>query len=205
MYTKAILVDQVYLRVTGGQPSRDVDVRREDIQPFVAAAVRFFFRKQYYDYKRLDQVYGFDEVGLHTYTIAVSGEDRGFKTAELPVRPLNLPMGPAIDTVMPIEGEQVFVRIRGQQWLSGLDRMINTVFFWPEGKKLYFKNLGKSCDIHVRLIPDPVDLSDDAELRLPGGMDVEVIQLAVDFFTGQRLLPGDLAVNSTDDAAGQRG
>lgn len=198
--TKGQLIEQVYLRVIGGVNSQDVNVERVDIASYVAAAVKWYQRKYYYEFRQYEGVYGFDETGLVTYKLTATPDtDRpDFLVATLPVKPLELPGGFAIDSVMPIEGIVPFVRIRGQNWLTGLARLADMVSWWLEKDKIYLYNAGKMCELLVRAIPDPVGISDEEEIGLPAGGDLEVINLAVQFFTGQRSMPADLIADGTD-------
>lgn len=198
--TKGQLIEQVYLRVIGGVNSQDANVERVDIAAYVASAIKWYHRKYYYEYKQLEGVYGYDEAGLVTYKItAVKDAERpDFHVANLPVKPLELPGGYAVDTVVPIEGITPFIRVRGQNWLLGMSRMPDVVCWWLEKEKIYLYNAGKTCDLIVRAIPDPSDLSDEDEVGLPAGGDLEVVNLAVEFFTGQRSMPADINADGTD-------
>lgn len=198
--TKGQLIEQVYLRVIGGVNSQDVNVERVDIASYVAAAAKWYQRKYYYEYRQFEGFYGFDEAGLVTYKLTATPDaDRtDLLVATLPVKPMELPGGFAVDSVMPIEGIIPFVRVRGQNWLTGLSRMPDLVAWWLEKDKVYLYNAGKLCELLVRAIPDPVGLSDEDEIGLPAGGDLEVINLAVEFFTGQRSMPADLIADGTD-------
>jgi hypothetical protein len=197
MYTKEVLLEQIFLRVVGGVTNKDSSVERVDIGPYLNAAIRWFHKKHYYELRR-EEGFGFDEDSLATYSIEADTKIREFDVAVLPVNPLVLPGGFAIDTVMPAEGMVPFVRVRGQQWLLGLSRAIDTVFWWPEGRNIFLYNLGKVCSIHVRAIPDPGSLGDTDTVLLPAGGDVEVVNVAVEFFTGQRQMPKDLIIDNSD-------
>lgn len=197
-YKKNQLIDQVFLRVTGGSTNNDSDVERLDVKPYVEAAIRFIHTKHYYEMRQADG-YGFDESSLETYTATLKDTDRGFKVINFNFTPLIIPGGLAIDSIIPKEGFVPLVRIRGQQWLSGLDRLCNTTFYWIEGTKAYVYNSGKMCDLIIRAIPEPSSIGDEDFIKIPGGKDIEVVNIATEFFTGQRTMPADVTPNNRDE------
>jgi hypothetical protein len=197
-YPKNKLIEQVYLRVTGGSTNKDSDVETVDIEPYVEAAIRFVHTKHYYEFRQAEG-YGFDESSLETYTATLADTERGFKTINLGFTPLILPGGMAIDSIIPEEGYVPLVRIRGQQWLSGLDRLCNTTFYWIEGSKAFVYNAGKMCNLIIRAIPDPGSLGPEDIVKLPAGKDIEVVNIATEYFTGQRTMPADITPNNRDE------
>lgn len=206
-YVKSVMVEQIYLRVTGGAPGEDESVKRVDIYPFLNAAIRSAYLKRYFELLNVaratrDLSSGIDEGMLVTYEgIVEKHPTRDLHTLALPVAPLRLPSRTAyaIGMVGPKNGFYSYVKIRGQQWISGLPG--HTGYWWLEDDTVFLWNVSKGEELLVRMIPDPAALPDDGVVYLPPGGDIDVLDLAQKWFTGQDLMPTDPLINDYDETS----
>lgn len=194
MYSKAKLSEQVWLRVAGGRPNPDSKVHRDDVGPVVEAMIRAWYREYYFETKANEMQYGFDDNSLTSIEVGLS-TDGEYKSGVLGVRPLLLPGGPAFADALPPHGSDGAVRIRGRAWLPGLQRAINTTFWWTEGQKVWVYNNVLLDNIVIRMIVDPGDTDD---IMLPGNGEARVLAMATEFFTGQRQMPEDTKIDNID-------
>ena len=51
--TKGVAIEQIYLNVTGGKPSDDINVMRVDIEPYLAASIHSHLGMDVKDQERL--------------------------------------------------------------------------------------------------------------------------------------------------------
>ena len=198
---KGQMVEQIELRIKGGVLGEDADrtVDTDDIRSYVEALIRKAYRDYYFMYKGQEGVLGMDESGLRNYTITPVKADRYL---EAPIiKPLHIPGGVAIDSITAMEGNVNFVRVRGQGWLVRTECFGDVSSWWYEPGKILFHNMGKPCELLVRMIPDPQELGDDEDLILPAGLEVEIMEQAFNFFMGRG--PADTTVNNTNES-GQR-
>ena len=199
--TKAELIGQVLLKVTGGILTEDNSVLYEDVQALLVPAMNHVVMEQYY----LDKQ---DEEGeriinpllLTPYTISTISDDteRNQKYITLPQRPVTLPRARAVPFVGSTRGKQFMPLELGAEALVDHYAGINAAvtLYQHEGSKVYFWNLPAGTNaIRVKMLVNVADLADTDEIVLPSGGDLKVIQILVEYFTGQREVPEDVKVN----------
>lgn len=212
-YTKGELVEQIYLRVSGGKLSDDVHIQRVDIEPYLAAAINYAMVKEIRIRKREAIMNGewdsdLDPDFLGTYYPEIQTDDqRGLRYAELPVKIQSLPGNLGLQEVFPLYGEVNFVKIKGQFEVTGLNRVLKCPIYWFEtvgiSQRVYFKNLSRAVTkVAVRAVASIQDLEDEDVVPVPPGMEVEIIDICVGFFTGQRQMPSDMIANNNDEKQG---
>jgi len=212
-YTKAEAVEQIYLAIHGGQPSPDVNVRREDIPLYLAAAINYVLTSEIRARKKEERIDGWlggasgiDPEFLATYYLTIEYDDqRDLKYAALPVKLASLPANAALSTVAPLQGELPFVKMKGQYEDVTVRRIMpNNTRYWYEKiahwERIYFTNISPIIEtVMARLIASIDDLADDDVLPIPNGMDIQVMSLVKDWFSGQRQMPADMLNNNKDD------
>lgn len=196
--TKAELVGAAYIKLTGGYPNTDASTWFEDVELLLAPAVNYVMNADYFISKRDE---GDEKIiqplFLQTYRIrATLDQDSRKYKATLPRKPLALPKNRAVPYVGTLYGEQ-FVPIEQsggvmQKYFSFLKQA--QASYELEGQDLYFHNLppvARNGDILVKMIVSVASLDDDDEIILPEGGEIQVINLLLEFFLGQRQLPKD--------------
>jgi hypothetical protein len=212
-YTKAELVEQVYLRVTGGKPSPDVKIQRVDIPLYLNAAANYVITKEIRDRRRENlqsgSIFADERVSgefLNTYIVDVQYDtQRGFRFIKLPARLQSLPNGNGLQSVGLLSSETSFVRMR-DQYEDGFIQAVfsRTTRYWyekiAEQEVLFFKNISPIVEqVVLRMVASLDSMRDDDLVGIPDNLIPELIDLALQFFLGQRQTPADMLNNNADD------
>jgi hypothetical protein len=216
-YTKAELVEQVYLRVTGGKPSPDVKIQRVDIPLYLNAAANYVITKEIRG-RRLDNlqtgsIFADDRVSsefLNTYIVDVQYDAvRQFYFIKLPARLQSLPNGDGLQSVGLLNAEVPFVKMRNQYEDAYIQQVLNkTTRYWYEKvsgvEVLFFKNISPIINqVLLRMVASLDSMQDDDLVGVPDNLIPELIDLALQFFLGQRQTPADMLNNNADDLTNQ--
>lgn len=211
MYTKGEMVDQIYLKVVGGSPSDDVDVQRVDIEPFLAAAINYAMVKEIRIRKREKAALGewdtsLDPEFVATYFSNIKYDDqRGLRYIDLPVRIQALPSNAGLQDIFAPKAKKNFIKLRGPFEAVGVTPALReSTLYWyenvGEAQRVYFRHLSNTVqEVAVRAVASIQDLEDQDIVPVPPGLEMEVINLCVDFFTGQRQMPEDSIVDNKDN------
>lgn len=214
MRTAKEIVEQVYIRISGGALSSDVNVVRADIFAMLPAAIghvaliahREDRREQLQDI----QVYGggsLSEVNasiLSTIQFPVLNDtDRGLHYMAIPGTIVGLPNDRGMSAVFPSQGDGSYIRIRDSREIIGIP-CDGVVFFWQENvageTRIYLKGLGSPvCDHYAKLVYLPSNLSESDVVPISGTVELRVIEYLVDFFTKQRMTPDDSRHDDNED------
>lgn len=210
--TKGEMIELVYLGVQGGQPSPDVNVRREDIATYLAPAINYVTTGEIRARRREEAQFGWlsgpvvDNDFLGTYYLDVLYDDqRGLRYAELPVKIVSLPSNDGLNLVAPMQGSTPFIKLRSQFEDAGSEGMfINQTRYWYErvgmSDRIYFKNISNVvAQVMTRLVVSIEDLGDDDQVPVPSGVEVQILDLVIAWFTKQRQMPADMLNNNKDD------
>lgn len=200
---KATLVDLVYLKIAGGRPSPDVNVKRIDIVAYLPAAINTAIREQYFTELQLGE-----EIDLLPDQFIKPFEDvpvlfstsRDLKYIDLPEKPIAFLESSGVRSISPMKGDIAFEYIKNRNQLKGYEQYAGIkTFFWLEGDKALFQNISPLVDkVLVILIGSMSEVSDDDEAPIPFGLEEKVINNCYNWFSGERFNPADEIENSTD-------
>lgn len=199
-----VLVETIYQSVQGGKPSPDSSVKRIDILAYLPAAINYAVAKEFYvgvqserDYNILPKQF----VGTYEDVKVEYSEPRDLKYIIMPATPIALMKDNGIEMIAPMQGNATFSPIRGQFELAGYEQYTGGITrWWLEGNKVYFSNISPVVKgVLVRMIASVDDLKGDQQAPIPAGMEAQVIDIAVNYFKGERLSPQDNNVNNVDD------
>jgi hypothetical protein len=197
---KGALVDSVYINLSGGKLSDDVHVQREDIATYLPAAISWAIVKKDRMDKREFAIDGILNNSVsadltHTYCVEEIKEDckRGLMYIDLPVPIQALDNNRGVVSMFPTKGETSFRKVGGPNHFQGegMKMALSAVtIFWYEkstdGDKIYIKNLSPFVKaVNVQLVPSIPELDDDDTLPIPAGMEVEIIDLCIQYFRMQ--------------------
>lgn len=214
-YTKAQIVEQVYLKVAGGTSSMDSDVLKADIESYLPAAanavmmedVRFGLvkdaRKGRTKPMSTDDIIPLDIIGTFVETIQ-DDTVRDLKYVELSKPIVSLPGSASIFEVSSVTGQLNFVNIKWQQGDRGIElAMQDTAKFWIERyagtKRIYLKDISDEVEqLLLRYLVSVSDIGDDETLPVPDDIEDAIVQRMVLFFVQQRELPSDNEPNNLD-------
>jgi hypothetical protein len=210
-YTKGQMVDQIYLLISGGQPTEDFNVQRADISIYIANAINHVAlvdsRRRRREAKMLNKgSTGVDTSFLSTEYLDIQTDTKqDLKFVTFDKKPLLLDDAYGISEVSAVQGEVPFVKMSSKYDGSTLDYLYTGVTRWyyekTEGEeRIYLKNISHVIEqIRVAYVPSFDDLDDDDVVPLPSGMEIEVVNMAVQFFTVQADRPADDLNNHNDD------
>lgn len=214
-YTKAQMVDQIYLLLAAGQPTEDFDIQREDISVYLPNAIN---TESLIDSRRRRQEARRDNVGssgvdaafLRVEFLTVEEDTNvGQKYVEFIVKPLLMDNTYGIAEVGPKKGDRVFVKINNRHDGVRLDYLFEGVTRWyyennQGSQRIYFKNIPDIVDqIRVAYVPSVDDLKDDDIIPIPSGLETLVLDRAVKFFLTMSEREADDMNNSNDDRSKQ--
>jgi len=202
-YTKEEMIEQVLLRVSGGKPTNELDIRHEDIGQYLPAAINYAMKKEYF----INRQSGYSELPddfIATYTKTLKQDTtRDLKYVDTPSI-LSLPKNRGIKTISPMQGDIQFIETTVSARLHDTyyaKHMAGIARYWIEGSKIYFLNqsLDAGDSVLIAGIASADDIKDTDQVPVPAGMEAEVIDLLTQFFTGQRTLPSDDISDDSDD------
>lgn len=201
--TKGEIKGQVYLKISGGEPSADVSVWLDDLDILVAPAVNYVNLKQYFiDANNEEERHMIQPFMLQTFTVSINNDSvRKRKYIELPATPLSLPNKRALHFVGDVRGKSwIPLQQNGgdmQEYYCKFKKGI--VSYEAEGKRCYLYNETPfDTQALVKMLVNVHELSDEDQIMLPSGSELEVATLIYEWITGQREMPKDLKVDSKD-------
>ena len=208
-YTKGEMIDQVYLAVSGGQPTPDVNVKRADIAAYLTQAINYVTVKEIRNRKREDESQAIDPEFYQTYPNITPtwDSDRRKYYIVLPERLQAIPSGQGIGSVAAMGSDLPYVRLRSPYEATGIGHIFQQAQYWYEKlsgdngqERLYFNNIGYPIPtMLLRMIASFESLANDDVVTMPSGMEIEVLELAKQWFVAQRQLPADMINNNNDD------
>lgn len=203
MATKAEIVSAAYIKISGGYPTADLSTWYDDVDFLLAPAVNFVLTKQYFIDKNDEGDRLLQPLFIQAYTVDVEDDqERGMRKITLPKKPITLPGGRGVQFIGSLRG-QAYIPLAPnggsmQQYYSKHKKKQTS--YELEGMTAYLYNAQPLVDkARVKMMVDVSDLNDNDELMLPSGAELEVIDILVEFFTGQRALPKDY-INSGKEA-----
>lgn len=206
--TKGELKGAVYLKLES-EPSSDTSVWFDDIDILIAPAINYVTVKQYFIEKRDEGERYIQHFMLQTYggnlEIPIEFDEiRQRKYILLPKTPLSLPNGRALQFVGDVRGRGWIPLAQGdedmQEYYAKFKKDITS--YRPEGLKAYLWNVGPLVThAMVKMLVNATSLSDNDELILPSGSEIEVITLIYEWMSGQRETPKDLIIDHSDKPA----
>lgn len=205
--TKGELVESILIKVNGGRLTADTKVRKEDIAILLASAINYATVQQYGINKQVTGENEFPESFISSYPNVEVQEDsdRDLRYVDIPVAILALPKNYGFQSASPMKGNSLFVQTsfndrQQNQYYS--NSFADVTLYWLEGNRVYFQNLPQITDkILLRLIQSLRDIADDAELPIPGGLEITILDIMDKWFTGQKAMPADYKPDNNNNVA----
>ncbi len=186
MITKGKLTDQILRLYSGGNPSDDKEISREDINLLVGQVINRLLKT--------DHITGNMGTGelfpphtlISTYIVTIEqDETTDNPIAHLPVHPINLPRNMGVWSVETLESDTAFIPLQsGQGFLYSkqdqLKFLEGQVGYWVEGSTIHFGvqdvDLNESKVKIKLLIVDPTIIGEYDYLALPAELEEGVIK-----------------------------
>lgn len=209
-YQKGEAVEQVYLLLTGGKPTSQSTVKREDISPYLCAACQAVWSEDLSERKmneirskRSGVAFTYTESDIRTaQTLAITKDTvRNALFATVPFT-IQAYAGQMMWNVYPLEGFEPFYKIESRAELAGMDDLLGMKFALLESRsdeqRIYI--YGAIVDNIVLEAPFNFNaLADTDLLPVPAGREIAVIQKCVEFFSIQNGNPINLTVNQNQE------
>lgn len=199
--TRGVLIDLVLLRVGGGNLTEDGAVQRDDIRSYLPIALNFATTKFYFSNKREEYNRDFPSSFYAYFTALPIVKTTTTATVALPQLALQFAGNQGIRLVQDDAGNTWTPAQDGEISMINyyLTTFPNLRIFVQQGKSLKLFNVSKfTTYVNVTMILDPVALTDDSELPMAAGLEVDVIDMCVQHFSAQRQQPADVDVNKHD-------
>lgn len=200
--TKGELIESVVIKVNGGRLTADTKVHRADVEVLLASAINYATIAQYRVNKNETGENDFPESFISTYPKVPikTDSDRDLNYLELPTGILTIPKNYGLQSVSPMKGKNVFVQISFNE-IPDVNYYVNSykdiTLYWLEGQRVYFQNLPAITDkVLVRLIQSIKDIEEDEELPVPSGLEIDILRIMDEWFSGQRKMPADYKPNN---------
>lgn len=196
---KGEIKELIFQRVNGGKATTDTRIFLEDIEAMLAPAINFALTQNYYIARKNYDDINYDFISTFYLNVAYD-TTRELNYVDLPSRVMPLPNNKGNWFIGGITGKSFM-------WSSTAQRQHNS--YYPqldqetialrEGDKIYLQNLAPTVtQVMFQGIMSLEDLDDDQDLPVPAGTEFQIINLAVEFFTGQRAIPDDRQPNQVD-------
>ena len=216
-YTLAKIADQVYLKVTGGVGSDDINVERDDIQALVPGAISkvsdIHVKIQHAEWRTefRDLGIGRGDIGqdlLLNYTLPIKTDTtRSLDYVSLPSAVMYLPGDAGMRQAYIPGGDTAtsFRRVANASRLVGLPDLTGVVWMWVEKtsteSRVYLRGLGlpKPIEIIVRAALGSSDLGINETLAITDTVYYNAVELLTQYFSGQRQMPEDVTNNAIDE------
>ena len=166
-------------------------------EAYLTAAVNYVLTKQYY----LEYGQGEDKdmnglfLAVYESVPILWNDKRKVHYFDMPAKVLALAKDRGIPYIGPQGNEEIQYPIIGQSTSSMAGKYMQystSSFVQIEGQKAILKNHNDIVkEVMVKMIQDASMLSEEDELPLPAGSEIEVINLVGDFLLGRRQLPQD--------------
>ena len=201
--TRKVLIEQIRRMLYGGVPTDDANITEKEINLYINEALAYMAKVNYTDSIKLDGIETVSDVFYLTFkNLAITRDtDTGYYSLDLPQVPLGLARGYGISTVTfptatGLAKSPIPISVRELDYMDSLKQPPSKIFYWPEGKKLWFKSytnlVGKFAI--VRMVS--TETSDmDAELNVPQEYITDIINLVMGQLRPRKATPQD----STND------
>ena len=201
--TRKVLIEQIRRMLYGGVPTDDANITEKEINLYINEALAYMAKVNYTDSIKLDGIETVSDVFYLTFkNLAITRDtDTGYYSLDLPQVPLGLARGYGISTVTfptatGLAKSPIPISVRELDYMDNLKQPPSKIFYWPEGKKLWFKsytNLVGRLAIVRMVSTENSDM--DAELNVPQEYITDIINLVMGQLRPRKATPQD----STND------
>lgn len=213
--TKRELIEIVYLNLSGGKLSSDIQVERVDLAFYFPVAYNYAILQDYYErhnlarQERADMGFSGESkiLGQLLTTFPVTPQDdsaRGLKYIALPSSLMVLPGGRGLDSLFGPNTDSMWAIVGGQEDVIGLSPA-GAGFAWfekyPSEDRIYLKGCNcTDCTLYLRMMSDGGNIGLDDNVSLPAGRESLVMDKMTEFYMKSRFVPQNIINDNVDDA-----
>jgi len=201
--TRKVLIEQIRRMMYGSIPTDDANVTEKEINLYINEGIAYMAKVNYTDAIKLDGIETVADSFYATFkNLAITKDnDTGYYALDLPQVPLGLSRGYGISTVTfptstGLAKSPIPISPRELDYVDNLKQPPSKIFYWAEGKKLWFKSytnlVGKFAIVRM-VSTETADL--DAEINVPQEYITDIINLVMNQLRTRKATPQD----STND------
>ena len=206
--TRKVLIEQIRRMLYGGVPTDDANITEKEINLYINEALAYMAKVNYTDSIKLDGIETVSDVFYLTFkNLAITRDtDTGYYSLDLPQVPLGLARGYGISTVTfptstGLAKSPIPISPRELDYVDQLKQPPSKIFYWAEGKKLWFKSytnlVGKFAIVRM-VSTETADL--DAEINVPQEYITDIINLVMNQLRTRKGSPQDSTNDGLDKA-----
>jgi hypothetical protein len=206
--TRKVLIEQIRRMLYGGVPNDDASISEKEINVYINQSLAYMAKINYTDSIKLDGVENVSDLFYVTFKNLPVLRDTttGYYYATLPQVPVGLARGYGISTVTfptstGLAKSPIPISVRELDYIDNLKQPPSKIFYWPEGKTLWFKSytnlIGKNAI--VRMVSTESSTLDD-ELNLPQEYITDIINLVLNQLKIRKGSPEDIVNDGVDKA-----
>jgi hypothetical protein len=201
--TRKVLIEQIRRMMYGSIPTDDANLTEKEINLYINEGIAYMAKINYTDAIKLDGIETIADSFYATFkNLAITKDnDTGYYALDLPQIPLGLSRGYGISTVTfptstGLAKSPIPISPRELDYIDNLKQPPSKIFYWAEGKKLWFKSytnlVGKFAIVRM-VSTETSDL--DAEINVPQEYITDIINLVMNQLRTRKATPQD----STND------
>lgn len=185
--TRRILIEQIRRMMYGGVPTDDANLSEKEVNIYINEALAYMAKVNYTDAIKLDGVESVSDSFYLTFKNLSITKDTttNYYSLDLPQVPLGLARGYGIASVTfptssGLAKSPIPISVRELDYMDNLKQPPSKIFYWAEGKKLWFKsyaNLVGKLAI-VRMVSTESANLDD-ELNVPQEYITDIINMII--------------------------
>lgn len=206
--TRKVLIEQIRRMYYGGVPNDDASLSEKEVNTYLNEAIAYMAKVNYTDAIKLDGIETVADSFYATFkNLAITRDsDTGYYSLDLPQVPLGLSRGYGISTVTfptstGLAKSPIPISPRELDYVDQLKQPPSKIFYWVEGKKLWFKswtNLVGRFAIVRMVSTETSDL--DAELNVPQEYLNDIITMVLNNLKVRKGTPEDNVNDGVDKA-----
>lgn len=206
--TRKVFIEQIRRLYYGGVPNDDANLSEKEVNAYINEAMAYVAKVNYTDAIKLDGIESVSDVFYLTFkNLSITRDaDTGYYSLDLPQVPLGLARGYGISTVTfptstGLAKSPIPISVRELDYLDAVKQPPSKIFYWPEGKKLWFKSyvnlVGKSAIVRM-VSTETSDL--DAELNVPQEYIPDIMNLVLNYLKVRKATLEDSVNDGVDKA-----
>jgi hypothetical protein len=206
--TRKVIIEQIRRIFYGGVPNDDASLSEKEVNYHLNEAIAYIAKVNYTDAIKLDGIENVADSFYATFkNLAITKDnDTGYYSLDLPQVPLGLSRGYGISTVTfptstGLAKSPIPISVRELDYIDQLKQPPSKIFYWAEGKKLWFKSytnlVGKFAIVRM-VSTETTDM--DAELNVPQEYISDIIDLVINKLKIRKSIPEDNVNDGVDKA-----
>lgn len=206
--TRKVLIEQIRRIYYGGVPNDDATLSEKEVNTYLSEAIAYIAKINYTDAIKLDGIESVADSFYATFkNLAITKDnDTGYYSLDLPQVPLGLSRGYGISTVTfptstGLAKSPIPISVRELDYMDNLKQPPSKIFYWSEGKKLWFKSytnlVGKLAIVRM-VSSENSDM--DSEVNVPQEYISDIIDLILNKLKIRKGTPEDSVNDGVDKA-----